>query len=350
MDSLITVNTLLYLNAHTIQVLDTNSNIHTLRSDTHDLNKIISNVRPGVNINLNEYLLSSRGDLNSIYNFYLVDKKDLNNKLPCTFDTIPQENQILIAVKKTDEDYTIPYANKLQKYLLSESQKEEYFKKFLDKFYNIQERLPFTSERLIDFLEKANLPLDKDGNLLGFKKLMKVGDSYRDIHSRSVEQDEGYLVEIDAVDDDCNVACSNGLHVASLEYLQNFGGSDLEETPIFLVKVNIEDIVAVPNYDVTKLRCRKYHILKKLSKEDMFNVNNNINEICPKLLGNMIEGNYPLPHRITSITTKGIQYTTTDIDYIEVKEDSELYADTLGKKKTAPIFNYKELLKKYKGI
>jgi hypothetical protein len=49
--------------------------------------------------------------------------------------------------------------------------------------------------------------------------------------------------------------CSNGLHVGATKYVENFGNGD---SPILVCYVNPAHVVAVPDYDHSKMRVCEY--------------------------------------------------------------------------------------------
>lgn len=59
----------------------------------------------------------------------------------------------------------------------------------------------------------------------------------------------------DKCDPDLNNACSYGLHIGSYKYVKAFGNSS---DVILACLVNPADIVALPNYDHSKIRCCRY--------------------------------------------------------------------------------------------
>lgn len=125
----------------------------------------------------------------------------------------------------------------------------------------------FKVEHLLKFLERADLPIADNGDIIAYKSLLTgTGDCtgmFVDRHSRKVPQDIGSLIYMDVKDVDPNSAneCSQGLHVARRQYLNNFFRGDA----CMVIMVRPEDIVAVPNYDANKMRVAAYHIVGKLS-------------------------------------------------------------------------------------
>ena len=112
---------------------------------------------------------------------------------------------------------------------------------------------------LYGFLEKNNLPITPDGHFLAYKK---VRENYFDVHSGTMDNSVGKIVEMERnqVDDDQNRTCSTGLHFCSQDYLAHFGG---ERTVI--VKINPRDVVSIPNdYNDSKGRACRYEVIGEL--------------------------------------------------------------------------------------
>lgn len=144
---------------------------------------------------------------------------------------------------------------------------------------------------LYGFLEKNTLPITPDGHFLAYKK---VRFDYNDVHSGkclnkpaylmtdeekvgytsengvtiAVENQDGVDVTVlsmerNAVDDDQNRTCSEGLHFCSKEYLGHFGGER-----IIIVKINPRDVVSIPNdYNDSKGRASRYEIVDEVDKD-----------------------------------------------------------------------------------
>lgn len=114
-------------------------------------------------------------------------------------------------------------------------------------------------DELYGFLEKNNLPITPDGHFLAYKK---VRDDFKDVHSGTMDNSVGKIVEMERnqVDDDKNRTCSSGLHFCSESYLCHFGG---ERTVI--VKINPRDVVSIPSdYNDSKGRCCRYEVIGEL--------------------------------------------------------------------------------------
>ena len=117
---------------------------------------------------------------------------------------------------------------------------------------------------LYKFLEKGNLPITPDGHFLAYKK---VRNDYLDIHSGSMNNSVGQVVEMERnqVDDDKDRTCSTGLHFCSLAYLTHFGGSDSRTV---IVKINPRDVVSIPSdYNDAKGRACRYEVVDEINAE-----------------------------------------------------------------------------------
>ncbi len=124
-------------------------------------------------------------------------------------------------------------------------------------------------DELYGFLEKNNLPLTPDGHFLAYKK---VRNNFLDIHSGTMDNSPGTIVEMERnkVDDNKDQTCSTGLHFCGLSYLPNFGGSDSRTV---IVKINPADVVSIPSdYNGAKGRACRYEVIGEMGvkAEDAF--------------------------------------------------------------------------------
>jgi len=122
---------------------------------------------------------------------------------------------------------------------------------------------------LYGFLEKNNLPITPDGHFLAYKK---VRNDFLDIHSGTMDNSVGTVVEMERheVDDNKDVTCSTGLHFCGMSYLPHFGGGDSRTV---IVKINPADVVSIPSdYNDAKGRACRYEVIGELNvnPEDAF--------------------------------------------------------------------------------
>jgi len=113
---------------------------------------------------------------------------------------------------------------------------------------------------LYDFLSHWNAPITEDGCFITFKR---VRSDYRDIHSGSMDNSPGQIVEMprERVNADPNQTCSYGLHVAATSYLGEFYATT-HGYKVVACKVDPADVVAVPyDYNGAKMRVCKYLVL-----------------------------------------------------------------------------------------
>ncbi len=131
---------------------------------------------------------------------------------------------------------------------------------FMDNLY--QNPSKRAVDELYGFLEKGNLPITPDGHFLAYKK---VRADYKDVHSGTMDNSIGQVVEMERynVDDNKDNTCSTGLHFCSKDYLNSFGG---ERTVI--VKINPRDVVSIPSdYNATKGRACRYEVVGEIEQD-----------------------------------------------------------------------------------
>ena len=140
-------------------------------------------------------------------------------------------------------------------------------------------------EQLYTFLTAHDYELLPNGNILGYKGLgldnvSSVDDDpeydtyYLSIHSGTasvndveqtgrIRQQVGDTVTMprSAVQDNPDVGCSYGLHVADFDYAQSYG------TVVMAVEVNPRDVVSVPRREVQKVRACRYTNLGLVSRK-----------------------------------------------------------------------------------
>lgn len=121
------------------------------------------------------------------------------------------------------------------------------------------------SKRSVDqvygFLEKNKLPITSDGFFLAFKR---VNSDYLDVHSNTIDNSIGQVVEMDRnlVDDNPDSHCSTGLHFCSESYLGHFG---IKGDPVMILKISPADVVSIPtDYNGAKGRCCKYEVVAEV--------------------------------------------------------------------------------------
>lgn len=128
-----------------------------------------------------------------------------------------------------------------------------------------------TVQEALKFLRGMDLPFANDGSIVAYKSLSKTSEEgvFIDNHSKSLKQGLGTLVQMDVelVDDNRRVLCSNGLHVARRGYLGGYGTG--HGNVVCLIKIAPEDVISVPMGEESKMRVRAYHIVAVLSDKDM---------------------------------------------------------------------------------
>ena len=132
-------------------------------------------------------------------------------------------------------------------------------------FTNFMENLyKNPSKRAVDetygFLEACNLPITEDGCFLAYKK---IKDDYTDCYTGTIDNSIGAKPRMERyeVDENSEVTCSQGLHVASYSYMSHYSGDR-----IVICKVNPKDVVAVPaDYNNSKMRVCEYEVINEVA-------------------------------------------------------------------------------------
>jgi hypothetical protein len=117
-------------------------------------------------------------------------------------------------------------------------------------------------QELYGFLEKNDLPITPDGHFLAYKK---IRDDYKDIHSGTMDNSVGQIVQMERneVDDDKDRTCSAGLHFCSKDYLPHFGTGP--GSRVVILKINPADVVSIPSdYNDSKGRACKYEVIAEM--------------------------------------------------------------------------------------
>lgn len=120
-------------------------------------------------------------------------------------------------------------------------------------------------QELYGFLEKNSLPITPDGHFLAYKK---IRDDYKDIHSGTMDNSVGQIVEMERneVDDDKDRTCSAGLHFCSQSYLPHFGTGPGNR--VVILKINPCDVVSIPSdYDNAKGRACRYEVIDEMTTD-----------------------------------------------------------------------------------
>uniref|UniRef100_A0AAU8GEJ7 RIIB lysis inhibitor n=1 Tax=Salmonella phage vB_SEnST11_KE22 TaxID=3161173 RepID=A0AAU8GEJ7_9CAUD len=117
---------------------------------------------------------------------------------------------------------------------------------------------------LYDFIQHNDLEILENGDVKAYKKITNTAHGPRDSYTGKVPNYKGQIISMprNMVEDNPHRTCSQGLHIASLDYAGGFDGNSLIE-----VAVNPADVVSVPyDYNQQKCRCCRYQILTGAEK------------------------------------------------------------------------------------
>lgn len=129
-------------------------------------------------------------------------------------------------------------------------------------------------DELYLFMENCNLPITEDGHFIAYKM---VNSDFTDIYTGTMDNSVGAVVKMrrNAVDDQRENTCSEGLHFASLEYVINGNyGSKSYGHNLVALKINPKNVVSIPSdYNNSKGRACEYTVIKQLDWDELLPVN-----------------------------------------------------------------------------
>jgi hypothetical protein len=155
-----------------------------------------------------------------------------------------------------------PMPNALSKKLLKMFDNHDDVDHLVNFWKNIKKNPnPESVKDLYDFLEHNHVPITPKGNFVAYKR---VTENFLDCHTRTIDNSVGTVVRMvrNLVNDDRNVTCSSGLHVAAFQYANDFySNGHLVE-----VLVNPKNVVSVPtDYNQQKMRVCEYKVARLCS-------------------------------------------------------------------------------------
>lgn len=266
---------------------------------------------------------------------------------------ITDEDPDTIVAVNTQTGSVIPHAHKLSSQMKAASKLQDFrgFVNFINRLEPVLKDRGHSAEDLMKFIEKGDLPIADDGCIVIYKRLKEKNGTFVDVHSGNIKQNVGSYVFMKPglVDPNRRQDCSNGLHVASLGYLSSFSGN-----VTVMAKVRPEDVFAVPEYSVTKMRVCGYHILAVLPPELRNHVNSGGSissipegkELLNKVLRGAHVGITELVevggHQGTNVTYTKVDSTAVTADEVSVPlvketlEESDL-SEAAPTEKAAPV-------------
>ena len=134
-------------------------------------------------------------------------------------------------------------------------------------------------DSLYKFIEKHNLMIDEDGDVLAWKA---VRSDFTDKHSGKLDNSPNKTVQVprNKVSDDPNHGCHFGLHCGNWNYVRGFGNST---DKYVLVKVNPKNVVCIPHdSSYEKMRVCEYFVVQEVSREEVVAFDDSIRVTAPK--------------------------------------------------------------------
>lgn len=178
------------------------------------------------------------------------------------------------SIKTQDKEYEIPTTSLVK--FINYAEKNDYsISPLVQKITeSLDEGENESMKDLLTFLDRNELPITVNGNILAFKVLNKSNDPevFYDCHTNKIAQRVGDVVQMPRtlVCTDRTVHCSNGLHVCSIDYIRGFYVTG--STVLALVLVEPKDICSVPTDTSSKVRCNRYQILGIVPEDEILYV------------------------------------------------------------------------------
>lgn len=153
----------------------------------------------------------------------------------------------------------------LAKRILNDIDNDTFDERYVKFMQKLMHNPSYASVKMLyDFIQHNDLEILENGDVKAYKKITHTSDGPRDTRTKKVPNYKGQIISMprNMVEDNPSVSCSQGLHIASLEYAGGFTGNSLIE-----VAVNPADVVSVPyDYDQQKCRCCRYEVLTGVEK------------------------------------------------------------------------------------
>lgn len=164
--------------------------------------------------------------------------------------------------------------------LIEEEFDHQHMLRFLENLYENSSYHVVENAGLYDFLVHSQLPITSDGCFLAQKACVRysgdtttvangtvVSGDLVDKYTRGKSGPASYRNNVGdkpsvarlMVDDNRDAACSHGLHVGAIDYVNGYAGAD---GVIVIVKVNPKDVVSIPHdSSCQKVRCCAYEVV-----------------------------------------------------------------------------------------
>ncbi len=153
----------------------------------------------------------------------------------------------------------------LAKRILNDIDNDTFDERYVKFMQKLMHNPSYASVKMLyDFIQHNDLEILENGDVKAYKKIKNGDDGPRDTWTGKVPNYKGQIISMprNMVEDNPSRTCSQGLHIASLQYAGGFAGNNLIE-----VAVNPADVVSVPyDYNQQKCRCCRYEVLTGIDK------------------------------------------------------------------------------------
>ena len=284
----------------------------------HDLTKLSKKLLKSLNgnnsvtINLNDYLILQQTIVPDGYENkgIMVNQMIDGQHTQGIFYPSKQE----VTVQHEGREVTIPDVEKLKRHAIrANAEKSPAVRNFLRRMAPVVESRLHSAEDLMSFIEQSELPITNDGMVIAYKKVNKGKGpgTFVDCYTGNIVQSIGSRVWMnkEEVDPSRSQSCSNGLHVANLDYLKSFSGSHT-----LIVLVDPANFIAVPSGETSKCRVCVYDIIGVMTSEGHKIVSNNKyikeDQTFKSLIQDAVTGRHIQPTEAVEVKDKRIASRT----------------------------------------
>ena len=238
---------------------------------SHDLTKLSKKLMKSLNgnnsisINLDDYLILQQAIIPEGYEDKGVVMTQMVNGQQIQGIFYPSKVQVNI--QHEGREVIIPDVEKLQKHAIrANAENSPAVRNFLRRLAPVVESRLHSAEDLMMFIEQSDLPLTNNGMIIAYKRVNegKKSGEFVDCYTGNIVQSVGSRVWMkkEDVDPSRSQSCSNGLHVANLDYLGGFPGSHT-----LIVLVDPANFIAVPVGETSKCRVCAYDIIGMMTSK-----------------------------------------------------------------------------------
>lgn len=266
-----------------------------------------------------DYLQKVEKDLAELVSNSYLKVKDTWKKSPSNFTVYKQTTRTIVGgyeeVDSDDGEYDLEGYDSYEEYLEEVGYEPEWVSEGTEQVWVEREEVSYDfrvteTETFDKWVAEETKEVEALGTLQEMQdKLDQIAEEnksvYTDKYSHTMRITLGTPVVMDRekCDADPREECSYGLHVGATKYVESFRGayrrnSDENDSPVLVCMVNPMNVVAVPQYDSSKMRVTEYYpFARGTVQEGKINIveqsfyEDDYSNVEEKVLAEMLEAN-----------------------------------------------------------